>query len=185
VAIELLRDIATATTTDLVASDCDCLLGWLSQGVAAPPNGLDVILAAAGVSELLSELAYEDVDDLGVRLVVQSDLKMSTVVSRSAPNSAQPKLSPTAFPPHGCLTASTLLTANIRDWCGISWIFVLIRARLLGRPPQDDTRCFGGNLCFSHPATPPTNICEPNNFHAAPFRSVRSVAGDGGGLFCV
>jgi hypothetical protein len=59
-----------------VASACDRLLGWLSQGVAAPPNGLDVILAAAGVSELLSELAYEDVDDLGFRLVVQSAVKM-------------------------------------------------------------------------------------------------------------
>jgi hypothetical protein len=71
-----LRDSGTATTTDLAASACDRLLGWLSQGVAAPPNGLDVILTAAGVSELLSELAYEDVDDLGVRLVVQSAVKM-------------------------------------------------------------------------------------------------------------
>ena len=71
-----LRDSATATTTDIAASACDRLLGWLSQGVAAPPNGLDVILTAAGVSELLSELAYEDVDDLGVRFVVQSAVKM-------------------------------------------------------------------------------------------------------------
>jgi hypothetical protein len=61
---------------DLAASACDRLLGWLSQGVAAPPNGLDVILTAAGVSELLSELAYEDIDDLGVRFVVQSAVKM-------------------------------------------------------------------------------------------------------------
>ena len=61
---------------DLAGSACDRLLGWLSQGVAAPPNGLDVILTAAGVGELLSELAYEDVDDLGVRFVVQSAVKM-------------------------------------------------------------------------------------------------------------
>jgi hypothetical protein len=43
-----LRDSVTATTTDLgLASACDRLLGWLSQGVAPPPNGLDVILTAA------------------------------------------------------------------------------------------------------------------------------------------
>jgi hypothetical protein len=35
-----LRDSATATTTDVAASACDRLLGWLSQNVAAPPDGL-------------------------------------------------------------------------------------------------------------------------------------------------
>src|SRR5271157_5486817 len=71
-----LRDSSTAIATGLAASACDRLFGWLSQGVAAPPNGLDVILAAARVSELLSELANEDVNDLGFWLVVQAAVKL-------------------------------------------------------------------------------------------------------------
>jgi hypothetical protein len=67
-----LLDSAIATTTNLAASACDRLRGWPSQNVATAPNGLDVILTAAGVCELFSKLAYEDVDDFGVRLVVQS-----------------------------------------------------------------------------------------------------------------
>src|SRR5271165_618214 len=70
-----LRDSSTAIATGLAASACDRLFGWLSQGVAAPPNGLDVILAAARVGQLLSELADEHVDDLGVRLI-EAAIKM-------------------------------------------------------------------------------------------------------------
>jgi len=36
----------------------------VAQGVAAAPDGLDVYLTAGGCCELLSQLAYEDVDDL-------------------------------------------------------------------------------------------------------------------------
>ena len=36
-----LRDSAPATTTDLAASACDRLLGWLSQGVATALSCLD------------------------------------------------------------------------------------------------------------------------------------------------
>src|SRR5262249_52031566 len=41
----------------------------LAQDVAAAPHGLDVVLAAGGVGELLAQLADEHVDDLEFRLV--------------------------------------------------------------------------------------------------------------------
>src|SRR3569623_1555308 len=41
----------------------------VAQHVAAAPDRLDIIVAAAGEGELLAELADEDVDDLQLRLV--------------------------------------------------------------------------------------------------------------------
>src|ERR1700759_3446686 len=41
----------------------------VAQHVAAAPDRLDIVLAAGGGGELLSELADEDVDDLQLRLV--------------------------------------------------------------------------------------------------------------------
>src|ERR1700710_2151743 len=41
----------------------------LAQHIAAPPDGLDIIVSAAGEAELLAKLADEDVDDLQFRLV--------------------------------------------------------------------------------------------------------------------
>src|SRR4051812_18350420 len=41
----------------------------IAQHVAAAPDGLDIIVAAAGEGELLPELADEDVDDLELGLV--------------------------------------------------------------------------------------------------------------------
>ena len=45
------------------------VLARLAQHVAAPPNCLDVILAARSVGELFAQLADENVDDLGFGLV--------------------------------------------------------------------------------------------------------------------
>ena len=44
------------------------LVCW-HQPVAAPPNGLDVVLAARCVGKLLAQLAYEHIDDFELRLV--------------------------------------------------------------------------------------------------------------------
>src|ERR1700710_616185 len=41
----------------------------LAQHIAAAPDGLDIIVSAAGEAELLAKLADEDVDDLQFRLV--------------------------------------------------------------------------------------------------------------------
>src|SRR5438132_12638225 len=55
---------------DLTSGRYACLvLGRLAQHVAAAPHGLDVVLAARGVGELLAQLADEHVDDLELGLV--------------------------------------------------------------------------------------------------------------------
>src|SRR5919107_4662478 len=61
-----LRDLAVHP-----GSDRDSLIrfGRLAQHVAAAPDRLDVVLALAGVGELLAQLADEDVDDLQLGLV--------------------------------------------------------------------------------------------------------------------
>src|ERR1700712_3033690 len=41
----------------------------LAQHIATAPDGLDIIVSAAGEAELLAKLADEDVDDLQFRLV--------------------------------------------------------------------------------------------------------------------
>src|SRR5204863_296773 len=43
--------------------------GRVAQHVAAAPDGLDVVIAAGGLRELLAQLADEDVDDLQLGLV--------------------------------------------------------------------------------------------------------------------
>jgi hypothetical protein len=47
-----------------VASTRESVLNWLPQDIATAPDGLNVILAAAGAGKLLSELADENINDL-------------------------------------------------------------------------------------------------------------------------
>src|ERR1700731_4535376 len=49
--------------------DLRLLLGRLAQDVAAAPHGLDIVLAARCVGQLLAQFADEDVDDLELGLV--------------------------------------------------------------------------------------------------------------------
>jgi len=46
-----------------------CRCRRVAKHVAATPHGFDVVTAAGRVGELFAELADEDIDDLGVRLV--------------------------------------------------------------------------------------------------------------------
>ena len=48
------------------------LLVGIAQHVAAPPHRLDVVLAAAGMGQLLAQLADEDVEDLQLGLVLSA-----------------------------------------------------------------------------------------------------------------
>ena len=41
----------------------------LTQDIAMAPNGLNVVLTFRSICELLAQPAYEDINDLGMRLV--------------------------------------------------------------------------------------------------------------------
>jgi hypothetical protein len=45
------------------------ILARLAQYIAAPPHGLNVVLAVRGVGKLLAQLADKNVDDFDLRLV--------------------------------------------------------------------------------------------------------------------